>query len=102
MIHRVYSVFDKKVEAFMQPFHARTDGEACRMFVASFEQDHPTRVPAEDLELYYVGEWNDQIGEFGVPESDKTHLPKVVLSGLSAEGIARKSRSPGAVGNHSL
>jgi len=96
MIYRVYSVFDRKVEAFMQPFMARTDGEACRMFIASFEQENASRIPAEDMELFFVSEWNDGLGEYGVPEDQRLHLPKLVLTGVSAEGIANKSRSPGA------
>jgi len=94
----VYSVFDKQVEAFMKPFEARSDGEAKRIFSVSFADRNPNRfqVPAGDLDLFLVGEWNDLIGEFGVPASLQGTLPKRVMTGLEAERLARKSFSPAA------
>lgn len=95
----VYSVFDKAVEAFMKPFEARSHAEAQRMFAASFADRNPNRyfVPAADLDLFFVAEWDDAIGEFGVPASLSTHLPQRVWTGLEAEASARKSFSPDAV-----
>lgn len=97
MITNMYACFDKKVEAFMQPFMARADGEAIRMFCSSFaDSSRPSRIPAEDLELFLVGYWDDLIGEFGVPEGRKGTLPLRVFTGREAEAQTPKSSSPNA------
>lgn len=92
----VYSVYDKMVEAYMKPFEARSDGEAIRMFSVSFINRDPARfhVPSADLDLYLVAEWDDAIGEYGVPADMKTKLPLRVITGTQAEALARKSTSP--------
>lgn len=91
----VYSVYDKAVEAYMKPFEARSHGEAIRMFSVSFIDRNPNRfhVPAGDLDLYHVSEWDDLVGEFGVPANLKTMLPFRVITGLEAEALARKTAS---------
>lgn len=62
---RYYSVRDKKAEAFMTPFQARTDAEAIRSFTDACSDDKSPfyRYP-EDFVLYRVAEWNETIGSF--------------------------------------
>lgn len=93
----VYAVFDKKVEAFMRPFEARTHGEASRMFVSSFIGPRENAIPAEDLELFYVAEWDDVLGEFGVPATLKTSLPMRVITGREAMQIIAQGAAPSPV-----
>lgn len=96
----VYAVFDKKVEAFMKPFEARTHGEAARVFVshvASSMGRAEFTVPAEDLELFFLAEFDDVIGEFGVPASMKTQVPFRVITGREAAQIVAKGAAPSPV-----
>lgn len=94
MITNVYTVFDRKVEAFMSPFMARNDAEASRMFTRSFEERNSSAIPFEDLELYYVSQWDDNIGQYGVPESEKLSVPRLVIRGRDVEAQSRKANSP--------
>ena len=63
MILKVYSVFDSKSGAFMQPFFARADGEAIRMVQNSMYDANSmlTRNP-EDFALWHLGSFNDSDG----------------------------------------
>lgn len=83
----VYSVYDVKVEAFMPPFMARNHAEAQRMFIASLSDRNPNKfvVPPADLDLYYIAQWDDTVGEYGVPETERLTVPLRVLSGREAE-----------------
>lgn len=61
----VYSVYDSKVEAFMQPFFMKTDGEALRSWMdivnekSSVFAKHP-----EDFTLMKLGEYDERSGKF--------------------------------------
>lgn len=90
MILKVYSVYDKAVAAFMQPFYARSHGEAMRMFVASVEKNGAFAANAADYSLHWLAEYNDETGEFGVEEKDKLSVPMRLMSGL--EAIAQLSQ----------
>ena len=61
MIMKVYTVLDVKVEAYLQPFFARSQGEAVRMFADSVNtpSTHLARYP-EDFILFEIGEYDDQ------------------------------------------
>lgn len=60
----VYAIRDAKIEAFMQPFYARTDAEAKRGFSGAVNNgtgqvhDYP-----EDYALYKIADYNDSNGE---------------------------------------
>lgn len=59
----IYTVFDSKVEAYLQPFFARTHGEAIRSFETAVSQpDHQFHRHAEDYALFYVGGFDDESG----------------------------------------
>lgn len=62
---KYFAVRDKKAEAFMQPFQARTEGEAIRTFMDAVQDTKSPfyRYPG-DFDLYYVADWNDAIGSF--------------------------------------
>lgn len=61
----VYSVYDKAVRAWMQPFYCRTTGEAIRSFteLANDGQSNVSKYPT-DYELYALGEYDDSSGLF--------------------------------------
>ena len=58
----VYAIHDAKIEAYMQPFYARTDEEAKRGFSGVVNgqgqiHDHPG-----DFTIFKIGEYNDADG----------------------------------------
>lgn len=67
MIMKCYSVFDVKAEAYLQPFFARSHGEAIRSFESAVaDEKHEFNRHAEDFSLFYVGEWDDSNASFDV------------------------------------
>jgi len=65
MTYKVYSVLDEKTAAFLQPFLARTRGEAIRMFqntVNNGRDDNMFTKHSGDYTLFELGEWDDVEG----------------------------------------
>lgn len=60
---RVYTVYDSKAEAYLQPFYARTNGEAMRSFTdAANQKDHNFSRFAADFTLFCIGEFDENSG----------------------------------------
>jgi hypothetical protein len=57
----VFSVYDSKAEAYMQPFFMNTKGQALRVFQDSLEdnQSQLSKHP-EDFTLFQIGTFNQQ------------------------------------------
>ena len=63
MEKKIYTVFDAKVEAYLDIFLARTHGEALRSFSDAVGQDgHPFSEHPEDYTLFYVGDFDVDSG----------------------------------------
>lgn len=64
MIHRCYSLFDRKALIYAPPIYSPTDGAAVRALADAVEDtrspvgSHPT-----DYVLFFVGEYDDQKGQ---------------------------------------
>jgi len=60
---RAYSIYDRKALQYHPPFFASTDGSAVRSF-QELANDTNTQVGRHpgDFTLYYVGEYDDQVG----------------------------------------
>ena len=72
MVYKVYSVLDEKTGAFTQPFHARTRGEAIRMFqqaVNNGSKDNMFHKHSGDYTLFELGEWDDNTGSYSMSET---------------------------------
>lgn len=56
----IFTVLDKKAEAFMRPFFARAKGEAIRSFSDEINTKDTmlNKYPA-DYELFYLGEYDE-------------------------------------------
>jgi len=79
MITKYYAVYDKKAEAFMNPFGSRTNGEAIRSFMdAVRDANSPFHKYPEDFYLARIGEWNDATGKL-VSADDE---PIAIIGGL--------------------
>jgi len=66
---QVYTVYDKAVNAYMQPFYCRTKGEAIRSFTeACCDKKSNFFKYATDYVLMELGEYDDQTGLFASRE----------------------------------
>nr|QJB20881.1 MAG: nonstructural protein [Microvirus sp.] len=88
---QVFSVRDKAVGAFLQPFYARSRGEAMRSFIdAMADGNHAFEKHPEDYDLYYLGDFDEEKGVFNDPEGVKVvSSPMNIMSGLSAAEIVK-------------
>lgn len=74
MILKVFSVFDSKAKAYLQPFHAVNSAVALRSFEAAVNDErHDFHRFAGDYTLFEIGIWDDQSGEV-VCDGHKTNL----------------------------
>lgn len=62
MLRDYYSVKDIVAEEFGDLIFAKNDGVASRLF-ANLIKSHP-EINSDDLELYYIGSFDDVSGEF--------------------------------------
>ena len=61
----IFSVFDAKALAYLQPIFCKTEGLAVRSFTAAVEQvGHDFNRYAEDYSLWLLGEFDEQAGGF--------------------------------------
>lgn len=73
MILNIFSIYDSKAEAYMQPFFMKTKGEAVRAFSdlvrdpQSMVSKHP-----EDYVLFEIGSFDDQKAEICVLDSPRS------------------------------
>lgn len=69
---QIFTVYDSKVEAYMQPFFARSIGEALRNWETacndgeSMMAKHPS-----DYSLFQIGEFDDTNGSINILEAKK-------------------------------
>lgn len=62
---KVFSVYDSKVQAYMQPFFAPTVGSASRSFSdACMDKESQFARHPEDYTFFQVGEFDDSEGVF--------------------------------------
>lgn len=65
MEHKIYSIFDSAVSAYLQPFCAQTKGHAIRLFTDSVNDEssmfnkHP-----DDYTLFELGSWTDDDAKY--------------------------------------
>lgn len=60
---KIFTVYDSKAEAHLDPFVARTAGEAIRRFaMAANTTDHNFYKHAADFTLFEIGTWEDRTG----------------------------------------
>lgn len=60
---KIFSVYDAKAEAFLQPFFAKATGQAIRSFTSAVNQpDHEFFRHAADYTLFYIGEFDEDTG----------------------------------------
>lgn len=64
MILKIFSVWDLKTEAYMQPFFSQTIGSGIRAFTdAASEQTSMLSKHPGDFQLHCIGEFDDSTGK---------------------------------------
>lgn len=69
-LKRTYSLFDKAINAFLNPLVFNTDGEAIRWFTTIVNKEGPDNAiyhHHRDYSLYFLGTFDDASGEFSGP-----------------------------------
>jgi hypothetical protein len=62
---KIFSIRDRKVDAFMAPLGMQTAGQACRMLQDEMSRERTGVLGAhpEDFELFLVGEFETETGK---------------------------------------
>ncbi len=66
---KIFSLYDEKIDAYMQPFFFPSKGHAVRA-ITDFTNDSSTSIGKypEDFTLYELGEWDDGPASFSIHE----------------------------------
>lgn len=65
MFLKIFTVYDSKTEAYMQPQFMQSTGQALRAFEdAVNDESHPFHKHAADFTLFELGTFDDQTGTF--------------------------------------
>jgi len=81
---KVFSVFDTKAQAFLQPFFANTEGIAVRQFTAAAQDaGHDFHRFSEDYALFSLGEFDEEKGRF-----IQTSTPEAVVTASAIKEVA--------------
>lgn len=76
----IYSVFDAKAEAFLQPIFVDTKGIVGRMFSAAVnDPSHDFHKFAEDYTLFELGMFHDEDGSFEMLSAPRAVATAVAL-----------------------
>lgn len=74
MIIAIFSVYDAKAEAYLQPFYSQNGGTAVRaMIQAAMDPEHNFNKFAPDFTLFEIGSFNDSTGELKNLEAKKSY-----------------------------
>ena len=74
MMYYMVAIYDLKVAAFSRPQFVRSQGEAMRSFQQEVNRAPSENMPnqlhthAEDFQLFFMGEFDDNTGKFRVPD----------------------------------
>lgn len=68
MILQVFSVYDKAVALYMPPIFLRSENEAVRALRVAMGGEHAFRDSPADYVLYHLGAFQEESGEFFLPE----------------------------------
>lgn len=87
---KVFSVYDSKVEAYLNPIFLRSKGEAIRVFQAACNSgEHQFSAHPSDFTLFELGSWDEEKAKFTL------HSTPISI-GLALEFIS-KDKSLGGV-----
>lgn len=89
MKHQAFAVFDSAAEMYSNPIFFRSKGEALRWFQDSAsDESSPLNKHPKDFSLTYLGEYDDETGEF--QESIKISM----MTGIEAKAANEAEHGP--------
>jgi len=69
-MQKIYSVYDSKTEAFMQPFFSLTRGQAIRSFTdAVADSNSMLALHPADFTLFELADWDETTGSIVLPST---------------------------------
>lgn len=74
-MHKVFTVYDSKIEAYGQPWLAQATGAAIRSFtdeVNRTDGQSPVAAHPEDFTLFEIGTWDELAGEIDMYHAKKS------------------------------
>ena len=75
MVKKIYSIYDEKSEAFLQPFFMDTNGQAIRAIVDCLsDPQHNFSRHSADYTLFLIGQFDDQDATITVNKSSLGNL----------------------------
>lgn len=81
----IFCVYDKKTEAFGQPFFVTTEGVALRSFLNCIgDPSHDFSKAPFDFSLFHIGEYSPDTGELSAVS------PEEKMTGVTAHKIVKK------------
>ncbi|QCQ84863.1 nonstructural protein [Blackfly microvirus SF02] len=92
---QVFSIFDKAVSAYLPPFYTRSKGEAVRSFSeAANDPSSQFNKHMLDYSLMFMGEWDDNSGEFTGVQPVRVLSAHEVIEEKSEDVLSPLSRAP--------
>lgn len=68
----IFSIYDSAVGAYMQPFFARSTGDAVRSFQDAVNDPKTSfNAHSSDYTLFYLGTFDDDSGTFGASVAER-------------------------------
>lgn len=99
---QIFAIKDRAIAAFMQPFFAPSIGGALRAFQdAMNDGSTPMNKHPDDYDLWHLGEWDDQSGEF-VCETGLAKDPLPTQLAMGKNMITRGQHEMPNSKNHNL
>lgn len=67
MLLQIFTVFDIKAEAYLEPFYTATKGQAIRSFSDTCqEKGHPFNLHPEDYTMFHLGAYDNSNATFEI------------------------------------
>lgn len=85
MILKVFSVFDSKLSTFSKPWYDLTEASAIRNFADNVNDANPKNpwfLHPEDYSLFYISDFDDQLGKYIIPKDEIFPRSLVTASSL--------------------
>lgn len=77
----IFAVKDRALNAFMTPWFAQTVNQAIRMFQDEVNNPQGQMIKhPDDYDLYHLGSWNDDNGNFTNIENDQIAIGKNMVN----------------------
>jgi hypothetical protein len=72
MLHQVFTVYDSKSSAYLQPFFMQSEPSALRAITDLVDEaGHQFNRHPEDYTLFHLGSFNDELSKFTLHESPR-------------------------------